>query len=162
MTRRVDVRRNVRAGPSQVFELLLDPSQHASLDGSRTVLGQHTGPGRLELGSRFTMRMTQLGLRYVSASYIVELEPDRVVAWESFGEVRGRRVVGGQRWRYELAALPDGTTDVTHSFLWGHARAPLLTVGLWNYPRRAQVSMTATLDILARHFASRSSPGAPR
>lgn len=93
------------------------------------------------------------GLPYRSTNRVVRFEQDRAIAWETVGEVRGHRVVGGQVWAYEILhdplALHDpGRCLVRHTYDWGAATgAPLLQrIG---FPRRARPSMVATLDRLA-------------
>lgn len=145
----VSVERLVDAGPAAVFELLVDPAVHARIDGSGTLTGNPSGPTRLALGSKFTMGMTQKGVPYRSTSEVVEFEEGRLVAWASFGEVAGVRVVGGQIWRYELTEVGDGTL-VRHTYDWSQARAARVSVELGGYVERSQRAMAATLERLAR------------
>jgi hypothetical protein len=48
------------------------------------------------------MAMRQAGTPYRSTNRVVEYQPDRVLAWESGGYWHGRKIVGGQRWRFTL------------------------------------------------------------
>lgn len=131
--------------------MLTDIDQHAALDGSGMLQGRAEGPRPLALGSRFSMGMRQARLPYRSVSTVVEHEPDRLIAWSSAGEVAGRRVVGGQRWRYELT--PEGAgTRVRHSYVWGYAAARRLTIELPGYPRRMRQAMAHTLRRLEAHL----------
>jgi uncharacterized protein YndB with AHSA1/START domain len=144
----VTVRRLVEATPERIFDLLTDPRRHADLDGSGTVRGRPEGPERLGPGATFTMAMSQAGAAYRSVSRVVEFEEGRRIAWESMGAWRGRELIGGQRWRYVLTPQGPGTL-VEHSYVWGYATLPMLTVWLGGYPRRAAPSMTTTLANLA-------------
>lgn len=141
--------RLIRAEPAQVFDVLTDIRRHAGLDGSGMLQGEPQGPDRLVLGSRFTMGMTQRGASYRSVNTVVEYAPDELIAWETFGEFRGRRIVGGQRWRYELSAESDGTL-VRHSYVWGYAGLRWLTIQVPGFPARMQVAIVHSLANLER------------
>jgi hypothetical protein len=142
------VERVIPAEPAWVFGLLCTPQRHSEIDGSSMVRGLWEGPDRLTLGSRFSMSMRQGPMNYRSISVVVEFDPDRRIAWTSQGCLGRRRIVGGQRWRYEL--FPDGAgTLVIHSYVWGYAALPTLTIWLPGYPRRMRAAMTRTLERLA-------------
>lgn len=104
------------AKPHEVFDLLADPHQHSTFDGSGSVRGRLSGPDRLALGSRFGMRM-RIGVAYTIRNTVVEYEPDRVIAWRHFS---------GHRWRYRLEPLDEDRTRVTETFDWSTARTPRL------------------------------------
>lgn len=145
------VERLLPVSAPEVFAVLTDIDRHAALDGSGMLRGGAEGPRPLVLGSRFTMGMRQARLPYRSVSTVVEYEPDRLIAWSSAGEVAGRRVVGGQRWRYELAPEGEGTR-VRHSYVWGYAVARRLTIELPGYPRRMRSAMAESLRRLEEHL----------
>ncbi|WP_327225014.1 SRPBCC family protein [Streptomyces platensis] len=156
--RTISVSRDIVATPRELFDLLRDPSRHTELDGSGMLRGRPQGPSPLGPGDRFSMGMAQGPIAYRSVNVVVEYEKDRLIAWETWGELRGRRLVGGQRWRYELTPLNgtdgdgdggEGTTRVTHTFDWSRARLPRLIVELPGYPRRMGPAMTTTLERLA-------------
>lgn len=159
--RAISVSRDIVATPRELFDLLRDPARHAELDGSGMLRGRPQGPSPLGPGDRFSMGMAQGRIAYRSVNVVVEYEKDRLIAWETWGELRGRRLVGGQRWRYELTPVNgtggtdnpgDGnevTTRVTHTFDWSRARLPRLIVELPGYPRRMGPAMTTTLERLA-------------
>lgn len=141
MSRSVSRSAVVAAPPAEVFGLLADPRRHVEIDGSGTVKGMVKGPDRLSLGDRFGMRM-RLGVPYVISSEVVELEPDRRIAW---------RHVGHHVWRYELEPV-DGGTRVTETFDWATARSPL-ALELLGIPARNARSIDKTLDRLVARFA---------
>ncbi|CAN5282933.1 SRPBCC family protein [soil metagenome] len=141
MSRSVSRSAVVHAPPTEVFSLLADPRRHVELDGSGTVTDVVKGPDRLSLGDRFVMRM-RLGVPYVISNEVVELEPDRRIAW---------RQVGHRVWRYELEPV-DGGTRVTETFDWAHARSPL-ALELLGIPARNARSIDATLERLRKRFA---------
>ena len=142
--RTVTVERLVPATADRVFALLVSPERHAGLDGSGMVQGAPDGPARLHRGARFTMAMRQGPFRYRSVNVVTEFEPDRTLAWRTTGEWRGRTVAGGQWWRYDLLPAPGGTL-VRHSYEWGRALFPEVTMRLPGYPRRMARSMPETL-----------------
>lgn len=141
MTRSVSRSAIVPAPPAEVFALLADPRRHREIDGSGTVKGVVAGPDRLSLGDRFGMRM-RLGVPYVISNEVVELEPDRRIAW---------RHLGHHVWRYELEPLETGTR-VTETFDWAPARSPK-ALELLGIPARNARSIDATLARLVARFS---------
>jgi len=100
-----------------------------------------SGPRRLQLGDRFSMRM-RIGLPYLITSRVVEWEPDRLIAWCHFA-----RAI----WRYELQPV-DGGTRVTETFDW--ARSPFAYgIERLGWPARNARSIAATLRRLQDQFA---------
>lgn len=146
-SRTVTVERLIPAAADRIFAVLVSPELHADLDGSGMVQGSPAGSEELYLGARFTMAMRQGPLRYRSVNEVTEFEQDRTLAWRTTGEFRGRTVVGGQWWRYCL--LPEkGGTLVRHSYVWGRALFPTLTIQLPRYPQRMARTMPDTLKRL--------------
>lgn len=96
----------VQAPAERIFAILADPRRHPDFDGSGSVRGAISGPERLSLGAKFGMDM-RLVVRYRISSQVKEFEEGQRIAWAH---------IGGHRWRYELAALPDGSTCVTETF----------------------------------------------
>lgn len=113
MTTPVSASTTIAAPADVVFAILADPRQHARIDGSGTVLGVAEGPDRLELGSKFAMKM-KMGAKYQTPNTVVEFEPDRLIAWKHFAP---------HRWRYELTPTADGGTEVTET--WDISRYPV-------------------------------------
>ncbi|MFF4697350.1 SRPBCC family protein [Streptomyces chattanoogensis] len=147
--RSISVSRDIAATPQRLFAVLRDPARHAALDGSGMLRGRPDGPSPLGPGDRFSMGMQQGRIPYRSVNVVVEYEKDRLIAWETWGELRGRRLVGGQRWRYELSADGGDATHVTHTYDWSRARLPRLVIELPGYPRRMGPAMATTLERLA-------------
>lgn len=95
------------AAPAHVvFDILVDPRQHARIDGSGTVRANVSGPKRLSLDAEFGMDM-KMGAPYKIKNRVVEFEEDRLIAW---------RHMGAHRWRYELTPTADGGTAVTETW----------------------------------------------
>lgn len=146
----VTVKRVIAAAPELIFDVLASPAHHHRIDGSGMLRGEPRGPERLTMGSKFTLAMKQGVAGYRSLNRVVEFDENRAICWETYGEVYGRRFVGGQRWRYELVPIAgaDGpaavSTLVLHSYDWGAAMmAPVLQ--LLGYPRRMAAAMPKSL-----------------
>ena len=113
------VERVISAPAEKIFELLADPSRHPEIDGSGTVKGAVEGSRRLQLGDEFGMDM-RIGGPYQMTNRVVELEPDRRIAWQGRPTISAAALVlGGRIWRYELEPVPGGTRvretwDLTH------------------------------------------------
>lgn len=130
--------RTIPAPADAIFDLLADPAQHRTIDGSGSVQGtQQDAPQRLSLGATFGMDM-RMGAPYKIKNVVVEFEEGRRIAWRHFG----RHV-----WRYLLEPVDDRSTTVTEQF--DPTRAPLGWVyGLIGARRRNQQSITETLTRL--------------
>jgi uncharacterized protein YndB with AHSA1/START domain len=137
--RQVSVSRVIDAPASEIFAVLTDPAQHSVIDGSGSVKGTTSAPERLEMGSKFGMKM-RIGLPYRMTNEVVEFEPDRLIAW---------RHIGRHRWRYELEPV-DGGTEVTETFDWSGAFSPRF-LELMGYPDKHPENMRRTLERLDDH-----------
>ncbi|MFM7223852.1 MAG: SRPBCC family protein [Actinomycetota bacterium] len=102
------VERLIPAPPEVIWALIADPRRHHEIDGSGTVRDAKNLPERLELGSKFGMSM-KLGLPYSMVSQVIEYEPNRCIAWQTYPPGPGRYVAGGRIWRYELEPVEGGT-----------------------------------------------------
>jgi hypothetical protein len=103
------VERIIPADASAIFDLIADPARHREIDGSGTVRDSSTGSQRLQLGSKFGMKM-KAGLPYSMVSTVIEYDEDRRLAWQTTTPlpVLGH-FVGGRIWRYELEPVEGGT-----------------------------------------------------
>ncbi|SPM28517.1 SRPBCC family protein [Mycobacterium terramassiliense] len=106
----VSVERIIKAPPEKVFALLADAAQHAAFDGSGSVNHASRQSVPLSMGSTFAMAMKgrkeTLFIPYRTTNTVIEYEPDRRIAWQTFG-LGG--LVGGRIWRYELLPAEGGT-----------------------------------------------------
>ena len=125
----------IAAPPATVFAILADPRQHPRIDGSGNVKGSISGPERLELGSEFGMDMKQ-GAPYKIKNKVVELEPDRVIAW---------RHMSPHVWRYELAPTADGGTEVTETWDLSKCNPVMRGVLAVTFGAKTQKALEATL-----------------
>jgi hypothetical protein len=133
--------RFVPADPQAIFDLLADPSQHPTIDGSGSVRASAVdAPQRLTLGSKFAMSM-KMGLPYKITNEVVEFDEPSLIAWQHMGK---------HIWRYRLAPV-DGGTEVTEEFDFRPARSAT-ALKLSGVPKRNAKAIEATLDRLAAHF----------
>jgi uncharacterized protein YndB with AHSA1/START domain len=101
------VERVIPATPEAIFALIADPRRHHEIDGSGTVRDAKKVPAELKLGAKFGMSM-KLGVPYSMVSTVIEYEPGRRLAWQTFPPI-GARIAGGRIWRYELEPVDGGT-----------------------------------------------------
>jgi len=133
----------VPATPQQIFDLLADPAQHATIDGSCSIRKPLSdAPTRLTLGARFGMDM-KIGVPYKITNEVVEFDEPRQIGWRHFG---------GHIWRYILEPV-EGGTRVTEQFDWNKSKSPLILT-LRGAFKKNQKSMEATLERMAAHFAA--------
>ena len=144
--KKVSVSRTIAASPEAIFAVLANPHEHHAFDGSGTVQEATFGPERLELGSKFGMKMKFQGVPYRMTSTVKEFEENRLIAWSHFGK---------HRWRYELEPGTDGTR-VTETFDWSTAISQKF-IELSGYPKRHVGNITATLERLDEHLNPPSS-----
>ena len=133
--------RFVPADPQAIFDLLADPAQHATIDGSGSVRGTTDAPQRLSLGAKFGMKM-RIVLPYSMTNTVVEFEEGRRIGW---------RHVGGHVWRYILEPV-EGGTRVTEEFDWSTNRAPLM-LAVMNAKANNAKGIERTLENLVRVFS---------
>lgn len=102
------VERVIPAPPEAIFALLADPRRHKDFDGSGMVRGAKNLPETLKIGAQFGMSM-RLGIPYSMVSTVIEFEPNRVIAWQTYPPGHTHRLAGGRIWRYELKPVEGGT-----------------------------------------------------
>jgi hypothetical protein len=133
----------ISASQQEIFALLADPAQHATIDGSGSVKSSRDAhPTRLELGTKFGMEM-KVGVPYKITNEVVEFIEGERIAWRHFG---------GHIWRYILVA--DGAnTCVTEEFDYAHAKSPFF-IKLAGYPDKNRKSMEKTLERMQKYFTT--------
>ena len=102
------VQRLVPAPAEPIFDLLADPAGHADIDGGGTVRAARSGGRRLAIGDRFGMDM-HLGVSYSTRNTVIELEENRLIAWQTSASGPLGSLIGGRIWRYELEPVEEGT-----------------------------------------------------
>jgi hypothetical protein len=141
--RRVARRVLVHAPAAEVFALVADPHRHPELDGSGTVRpGPVTGPQMLSTGAKFTVGMKQYGVPYKITSTVTAFKADQLVEWQH--PLR-------HRWRWELAEVEPGITQVTETFDYSTARTPRL-LEILGEPGKNAAGITKTLLALQARF----------
>jgi uncharacterized protein YndB with AHSA1/START domain len=147
----VSVERVIKAPPSRIFALLADAGKHASFDGSESV-DRCTQPSvPLTKGSTFGMAMRgrkeTLFIPYRTTNTIIEYEPDRRIAWQTYG-LGG--LVGGRIWRYELSPAPDDTAGTLVRETWDVSQEKNKRMVIsGSMPQKTADGMRATLDRIA-------------
>lgn len=139
----VTAERLVAAPAADIFAILADAGKHQLIDGSGTVQGTRGESEPLSMGSTFGMSMKK-GLPYSTRNEVVELEPNRRIAWRTTGLFG---IIGGRTWRYELidqgsSTLVRETWDISHD-----KQKFFLRRG--NLPRTTKRDMQRTLERLA-------------
>ena len=144
----VSVERVIKASPDAIFSLLADAGQHATFDGSGSVNHATQRSVPLKLGSTFGMAMRgrkeTLFLPYRTTNTVIEYEPDRRIAWQTYG-LGG--LVGGRIWRYELTPAGGGTLVRETWDVSQEKQKRLVTSG--SAPQQTEQGMAATLERIA-------------
>jgi len=146
--KQVSVTRFVAATPEAIFDVLADPAKHPIIDGSGSLKKVKGNPGRLELGSRFSMGM-KIIFNYSIKNTVVEFEEGRRIGWRHFG----RHI-----WRYTLEPV-EGGTEVTETFDWAPAISPGM-IERQGYPTKHPIDMAKTLERLDTYVTTGEIPGA--
>ena len=146
--KQVSVSRLIAASPQEIFDVLADPAKHPIIDGSGTLKQVKGNPGRLQLGSRFSMGM-KIVFNYSIKNTVVEFEEGRRIAWRHFG----RHI-----WRYTLEPV-EGGTEVTETFDWAPAISPGM-IERQGYPTKHPVEMAKTLERLDTYVTTGEVPAA--
>lgn len=146
--KQVSVTRFIAATPEAIFDVLADPAKHPIIDGSGSLKKVKGNPGRLELGSRFSMGM-KIIFNYSIKNTVVEFEEGRRIAWRHFG----RHI-----WRYTLEPV-EGGTEVTETFDWAPAISPGM-IERQGYPSKHPIDMAKTLERLDIYVTTGEIPGA--
>jgi uncharacterized protein YndB with AHSA1/START domain len=144
----VSVERVIKAPPGKIFALLDDAGKHASFDGSDSVNHATQQVVPLSLGAKFGMAMRgrkeTLFIPYRTTNTVIEYEPDRRIAWQTYG-LGG--LVGGRIWRYELSPADGGTLVRETWDVSKDKQKPMITRG--SVPQQTENGMRATLDRIA-------------
>jgi hypothetical protein len=142
--RKVSRTAEVHAPPGELFEMVADPRRHGELDGSGTVMGTVSGPGRLAQGARFSVKMKQFGVPYQITSLVTDFDDGHVVEW---------RNPLGHSWRWEFTPSTGDSTRVTETFDYSQA-SPLRAraLELLGYPQRNGAGIEETLRKLQARY----------
>ncbi|CAG7845145.1 putative protein [Pseudoclavibacter triregionum] len=104
--------REIHAPAAEIFELIADPSRQPEWDGNDN-LASSSSPRVRGVGDVFEMTLTKDGAR--RENHVVEFEEGKRIAWLPSPVGEQPR---GHLWRWELEAIDDGLTRVTHTYDW--------------------------------------------
>jgi len=146
-SRQVSDSRVIAASAADIFNVLADPSKHREFDGSGSLIAAQGNPPRLQMGSKFGMKM-KIGLPYTMKNTVVEFEEGRQIGW---------RHIGRHIWRYELEAV-DGGTKVTETFDWAPALSPWM-IEKTGSPKKNLASIEKSLERLDAYVTGGAASG---
>jgi uncharacterized protein YndB with AHSA1/START domain len=108
----VSASREIAASAHRIFELIADPTQQPRWDGNDNLAEAEPGQRVRVVSDVFRMTLT---LGSIRENHVVEFEEGRRIAWRP--SEPGRRPPG-HLWRWELEALDESHTLVTHTYDW--------------------------------------------
>ncbi|TFV57882.1 polyketide cyclase [Mycobacterium sp. PS03-16] len=120
----------VNAPAEAVFDVLADPSTHAAIDGTGWVQRALEGGPVTGAGQIFRVAMYHEGhpnKHYEMANLVEVFDKPRAIAWlpgteprhiPGRGDEDGPIEYGGWTWRYDLAPVDGGRTEVTLTYDW--------------------------------------------
>jgi uncharacterized protein YndB with AHSA1/START domain len=103
---------DVAAPADRIFELIADPSQQPLWDGNDNLAEAADGQRVHAVGDVFLMSITMGAVR---ENHVVEFEEGRRIAWRPS---EPGSPPPGHLWRWELQAMDDDHTRVTHTYDW--------------------------------------------
>lgn len=109
MSMLVCVEKMIAAPAADLFAVVADPSRHCEIDGSGTVRASDARTTPLALGDTFGTAM-HWRVPYAMSNTVVELEQDRLIAWQprpAYPLVG--LLVGGRIWRWSFTPVAGGT-----------------------------------------------------
>jgi uncharacterized protein YndB with AHSA1/START domain len=126
---KVSVNTTVNAPADTVFAVLADPTTHEAIDGTGWVRESLDGRPLTETGQIFRVAMyhdNHPDKHYEMANRVEVFEPPRAIAWQpGQGPDDAALDFGGWVWRYDLAPVGEGQTDVTLTYDWSAVPAQL-------------------------------------
>jgi uncharacterized protein YndB with AHSA1/START domain len=142
----ISVTRVVSVPAQALFALLADPARHGELDGSGTVRAAVSAGPVTAVGDVFRMSMHRETLGdYETENRVVAFEPGRLIAW---APGRPGRPGPGHTWCWEVEAVGETASRVTHTYDWSGVTDPR-TLEHIGYPQVSADQMSASVDRLA-------------
>lgn len=110
----------IRASAEAIFAVLVDPANHAAIDGTGWVCDPLDRQLLTASGQVFRMVMYHAGHpngNYEMANLVEVFDRPRAIAWKpGYDSGNGTLSFGGWIWRYDLAPLGPSETEVRHSY----------------------------------------------
>ncbi len=116
VSRVVRATRDIDAPADLIFDLIADPAQQPRWDGNDNLAEAAPGQRVRAVGDVFTTRLTNGQDR---ENHVVEFEESSCLAWRP---AEPGKEPPGHLWRWELEALDDTRTRVTHTYDWSKLR----------------------------------------
>jgi uncharacterized protein YndB with AHSA1/START domain len=108
----VSASREIAAPADKIFELIADPSLQPRWDGNDNLAEARTGQRVRAMGDVFAMTISKGSVR---DNHVVEFDEGRLIAWRPS---EPGKEPPGHLWRWQLEALDDSRTLVTHTYDW--------------------------------------------
>lgn len=124
----------IAADAERLFEFIADPARQPLWDGNDNIADAEPGQRVRGVGRTFTTTLTKGTLKH---NQVVEFEEGRLIAWLPADP---DQEPSGHLWRWELEALDDDQTRVTHTYDW-----TALT-----HPKRLERARATTAEHLQR------------
>jgi hypothetical protein len=139
----------INASDKAVFDLLADPSTHATIDGTGWVREPIDGKGLTEAGQIFRMGMHHDGhpnKHYEMTNRVEVFDRPHAISWQPGSEPRhipgwqgpddAPVEYGGWVWRYDLEPVGAEQTTVTLTYDWSRVPADRRGIGFPPFPRQ--------------------------
>ncbi|MCZ2403177.1 SRPBCC domain-containing protein [Paenarthrobacter sp. Z7-10] len=114
---KLTVDRSIDAPAQDIFAVLTNPENHASLDGSGMVQSEEKTDRVTGVGQVFRMNMfwDKLGGEYQTDNHVVGFDPNKLLAWKT---ADAGKDPAGWEWVWELEATSPDSTNVTLTYDW--------------------------------------------
>jgi uncharacterized protein YndB with AHSA1/START domain len=112
----------IKAPVEAIFAVLVDPAQHAAIDGTGWVRDPRDRQLLTASGQIFRMGMYHLNHpdgNYEMANRVEVFDPPHAISWQpGYDRGDGELRFGGWIWRYDLAPMGPSGTEVRLSYDW--------------------------------------------
>lgn len=109
----VSATREIAAPAAAIFELIADPARQPEWDGNDNLAESPAGQRVRSVGDLFRTKLTHDNA--VRVNHVVEFDEGHRIAWQPSEQ---GATPPGHLWRWELDALDDARTRVTHTYDW--------------------------------------------
>ena len=137
--------REIAASAAVIFELIADPARQPEWDGNDNLAGAARDQRVRKVGDVFTTTLTRGTVRH---NHVVEFDEGRCIAWRP---AEPDAAPPGHLWRWELTAVGEHATVVTHSYDWTQLTDPVrFERARWTTAERLGASVARLADIAER------------